>query len=86
MRKIDLFAYGELARRESMTHKKVSSVTGFAIKKEEEQKEQDENANTNGKMSLSTNASQVNTGNSEIQTRLNDLDDNMMVKDFLSYR
>ena len=28
----------------------------------------------------------MNTGNSEIQTRLNDLDDNMMVKDFLSYR
>ena len=52
MRKIDLFAYGELARRESITQKKVSSVTGFAIKKEEEQKEQDENANTNGKMSL----------------------------------
>ena len=52
MRKIDLFAYGELARRESITQKKVSSVTGFAIKKDEEQKEQDENANTNGKMSL----------------------------------
>ena len=49
MRKIDLFAYGELARRESISQKNVSSLTGFAIKRgEEEQKEHynaaDENA------------------------------------------
>ena len=46
MQTIDLFAYSELAKSESISQSKVSKVTGFALKPEEENKGSGSNTGT----------------------------------------